>query len=161
MTIKDIEYWASRFRRGIEIAHEENLFRTQPFNRFPNACCNDAPDLLAEYLLAHDLSHTMKCRCVYGYYDYDDFDYKFTHNWLEINGSIIVDIAADQQQFHNRRIFPQNAFRPCFVETESEFHSLFKVNSRRDIHSLYYLGEFSYSRLKPIYDTIVECIEEN
>lgn len=161
MTIKEMEYWASRFRRGIEIAHDKNLFRTQPFNRFPNACCNDAPDLLAEYLIAHDLPHKMKYSCVYGYYDYDNFDNKFTHAWLEVNENIIVDIAADQLQFRNDRIFPQNSFVPCFVGKESEFHLLFNVDGRRDIYGLRCLGDASYFRLKPIYDTIVKCIEDN
>lgn len=161
MMISEIEYLASRFRRGIEIAHRKKLFRTQPFNRFPNACCNDAPDLLAEYLMDHDLSHKMEYRCVHGHYDYDDFDNKFTHAWLEVNGNIIVDIAADQLQFGNSRIFPQNAFVPCFVGKESDFHSLFEIDNRRDIYGLRCLGDTSYFRLKLIYDTIVKCIEDD
>lgn len=51
MDIGEIRYLSSRFRQGIEVAYEEGLFRTQPFSDFSNACCGDAPELLAQYLM--------------------------------------------------------------------------------------------------------------
>ena len=45
MLISEIEYLSSHFGRGIEMTHEKKRFQAQPFNRFLNACCNDAPDL--------------------------------------------------------------------------------------------------------------------
>ena len=160
MTIKEIECLASSFRRGIEIAHEERLFKTQPFLNFPNACCTDAPDLLAQYLMEHDLAHSIKCKYVCGTYDYDDYYHKFSHAWLEINGNIIVDITADQKQFQDEKIFPQNAFMPCFVGEYSKFHSLFRVcqSQCRDICDLRYLGDISCARMQALYETIVNCI---
>lgn len=47
MDIGEIRYLSSRFRQGIEVAYEEGLCRTQPFSDFSNACCGDAPELLA------------------------------------------------------------------------------------------------------------------
>ena len=68
MEIMEIKYLASRFRRGIEIAHEEHLFQKQPFLDFPNACCGDAPDLLAQYLMDNLSEQNISYRSVYGTY---------------------------------------------------------------------------------------------
>lgn len=161
MDIKEIKYWASCFRQGIEIAKRERLFRRRPFSDFPNACCTDAPDLLAEYLIEHDSAHSISCQYVYGVYRYDEFENIYGHAWLQIDKSIIVDITADQRQF-NCEIFPKNAFVPCFVERQSAFHSLFEIEPLgcREFYGLKLLGEDSYNRLKPIYDIITQCINE-
>ena len=39
----------------------------------------------------------------------------------------ILDITADQQQFKNDKIFPQDAVQRCYVGTNSEFHSMFEI----------------------------------
>ena len=77
MSFGEIKYWASRFRAGAEKAHEQRLFKSPPFNNFPNGCCGDAPELLAQYLIKNYDSNS-KYECVYGTVRYDDFDNGFS-----------------------------------------------------------------------------------
>ena len=160
MSIDGITYWASRFRAGAEKAHRQRLFRSQPFNDFPNACCGDAPELLAQYL-KENYDINSKYQCVYGVYRYDDFDNIFGHSWLVVNDCIIVDITSDQRQFMNARIFPQNACVPCFVGKHSDFHSLFEMEPSqcRDFCGIETMGDFTFARLKTLYDIILQNIE--
>lgn len=101
MDEKEIEELALRFRRGIDKACEKNLFRTQPFMDFPNACCGDAPDLLTQYFVENCANKKRQYRYVYGVYRLDKYQNIFGHAWLEIDHHIIVDITSDQRQFRN------------------------------------------------------------
>ena len=108
MNIEEIRYLAARFWRGIEAAHDRNLFRKPPFSDFPNTCCGDAPELLAQYLLDSRIDQNIRYRYVYGTYRYEDIEDIpdiFGHSWLVVNNTYIVDITADQRQFKNERIF--------------------------------------------------------
>lgn len=160
MSIEEIKYWASRFRTGAEKAHERQLFRTQPFNNFPNACCGDAPELLAQYLM-EKYSSNSKYECRYGVLRCDNFENFFGHAWLVINDCIIVDITSDQRQFKNTRIFPQNACVPCFVGKHSDFHSIFEIEPShcREFYGIETMGEYTFARLKALYDIIIRNIE--
>ena len=161
MDIEEIRYLASRFRQGIETAHEKGLFRTQPFSNFPNACCGDAPELLAQYLMDNTIDADIRFKCMYGSYRYDDFENFFGHSWLVVDGSYIVDITADQRQFKNKKIFPQDAVQPCFIGKQSRFHSMFEIEPSqcRNFYGLINLGDYSYKRMKTLYETILDCIE--
>ena len=160
MDIEEIRYLSLRFRQGIETAHEEGLFRTQPFSDFPNACCGDSPDLLAQYLMDNSIDSTIRLKYVHGSYRYDDFENFFSHAWLVVDGTYIVDITADQRQFKNKRIFPQDAVQPCFVGKGSKFHSMFEIEpvQCRYFYGLSNLGEYSYKRMKWLYEIILDCI---
>lgn len=160
MNINEITYWASKLRTGAEKAHRQRLFRSQPFNDFPNACCGDASDLLAQYL-KENYDKRCQYQYVYGVYRYDDFENIFGHAWLMIDRKIIVDITSDQRQFQNSEIFPQNACVPCFVAEESKFHSLFEIEPSqcRNFYGIDAMGDYTYTRLKAIYDIIVQNIE--
>lgn len=160
MNLSEIEMLASRFRRGAEIAYAKGLFDERPFNDFPNACCGDATELVAQYLLDNDPSHTLRCRYIYGTYDYDDFENKFGHTWLEVNDGIIVDITANQRQFRDSKIFPQDAIVPCYVGMRNDFYSLFEENPHQSYRfcDLRCFPEEAYIRMKNIYDTIISCI---
>lgn len=162
MEIRKIKYLAARFRYGIEVAHEERLFRKPPFADFPNACCGDAPELLAQYLMDNDPDQSISCKTVYGTYRYGDFENFFGHSWLVVDGTYIVDITADQRQFKNERVFPQDAIQPCFVGTNSKFHSMFEIEpfQCREFYGLQNLGEHSYQRMKELYDIISSCVAE-
>ncbi len=155
-----LDYLAHRFRRGIEIVHQQELLCTFPFSNFPNACCGDVPELLAQYMIDNGVDRFAKLETVYGTYRFDNFDGIYGHQWLEVDG-IIVDICADQKQFKQSNIFPQDAVIACFVGTKSDFHSLFEDDpvQRRSFNGLIGLGKDAYERMKPIYDTIVSCIE--
>ena len=102
-------------------------------------------------------------RCVYGSYQYDDFENFFGHSWLVVDDTYIVDITVDQRQFKNEEIFPQDAMEPCYVGEESRFHSMFEIEPLqcREFYGLSNLGEYSYNRMKKLYETILECIESN
>ena len=160
MKIDEIEYLARRFRAGVDRAHELRLFKNQPFNDFPNACCGDTPDLLAQYLMEH-YHNNIKYRSVYGTFRFDDFNEIFGHRWLVLNNRIIVDVTSDQRQFKNTEIFPQDANMPCFVGTNSDFHSLFEIvpDQCTDFYGLETMNECTYLRLKKLYDIIIENIE--
>lgn len=160
MSIGEIKYWAARFRTGAEKAHEQGLFRTQSFNDFPNACCGDAPELVAQYLM-ENYDRDSKYQCVYGNFRYDDFDNFFGHSWLVVNDCIIVDITADQRQFRNARIFPQNACVPCFVGRHSDFHLRFEIEPSqcRDFYGIETMGDYTFARLNALYDIIIQNIE--
>ena len=162
MDIREIEYLSARFRRGIEIAHKKKLFKKPPFSDFPNACCDDAPDLLAQYLI-DNTGQNIRCRCVYGTYRFDDFENIYGHSWLVVDNFYIVDITADQRQFKNERVFPQDAIQPCYVGTNSKFHSLFEIEpiACRDFYGLRNYGECAYRRMKELYDIILACIEKD
>lgn len=162
MDIRELKYLTTRFRRGIEIAHGERQFRKPPFADFPNACCGDAPELLAQYLIDNGSDQCVRCRTVYGTYRYDDFENIYGHSWLVVDDTYIVDITADQRQFKNERIFPQDAVQPCFVGMDSKFHSMFEIEPSqcREFYGLRNLGDYSYQRMKELYDVILNCIDE-
>jgi hypothetical protein len=91
--IAEIRRLAQAFREGIEKAVESGDISsrttksTMPY--FPKGCCGVAIDLLAQYLLEKG-THT---RSVHGEYDFDDWENKFPHTWLETDGGVIIDSA--------------------------------------------------------------------
>lgn len=161
MKIMKIQCLASRFRHGIEIAHANRLFQKQPFLNFPNACCGDAPELLAQYLMDNFPRQNTSYKIVCGTYRYDDFENIFSHSWLVVDDVYILDITADQQQFKNDKIFPQDAVQRCYVGTNSEFHSMFEIEPSqcRRFCGLRKLDEYAYQRMKELYDVILDCIK--
>lgn len=160
MNICEIERLAYLFRQGADRAKTRGDFDEQPFNDFPNACCGDVPELVAQFLLDYD--NTLKCRYVYGQYNYDDFDHKYGHAWLEVNDSIIVDIAADQRQFRDAEIFPVDATVPCYVGKKNAFYSLFEEAPRQSyrFYDLRQHPPVAYNRMKKLFDIITSCINE-
>lgn len=77
MTDKDIYFLAQKFRRAIENARDNHMFKNDlTFNDFPNWCCRDASLLLAEYLKCYDI----KTIYVWGTDDIGQ-----THGWLVLN----------------------------------------------------------------------------
>lgn len=129
---------------------------------FPNACCGDAPDLLTQYFVENCANKKWQCRYVYGVYRLDKYQNIFGHAWLEIGHHIIVDITSDQRQFRNGRVFPQDAFMPCFVGESSDFHELFEVEPLqcRTLFGLKSMKENAYFRLNELYEIIISCIEQ-
>lgn len=88
-----IERYAFKFRQAIEKALVNNEFyRIRPFNNFPIGCCNDASDLLAEYLFENGI----KTKNICGTYRNGGFYDKYSHAWLETKEGIIIDITLDQ-----------------------------------------------------------------
>lgn len=162
MDVNTIKKLAIRFHRGIEVAKDKGLLTNPPFNNFPNACCGDATELVAQYLIEHDKYNEITCRYVSGTYRYDDFDNKYSHAWLEVNGKIVVDVTSDQGHFKNPRIFPVEEVCPCYVGEKTKFHSLFEEDRLGCyvFYDLRCLGPETFNRMKELYDIITECIDE-
>ena len=143
-----------QFREAIEIARYENEFREDIcFGSFPLGCCGDTSDLLAHYLLKHDIETYYICGNYYG----DNEGYGQSHAWLELSDGTIIDITGDQFKYND--IF-MNYSIPVYVGEKDEFHAMFDVDDR-DIRkgvALEYLGEVCYPRLKCLYDIISKYI---
>lgn len=154
----EIRKLALSFRNGIERAVENNEISstttksTMPY--FPKGCCEIASDLLAQYLLENGI-HT---KSVHGEYDYDDWENKFPHTWLETEGGEIVDITADQ--FTGEQIFESFSLMPCYVGKDRSFYSLFVEDYREEVfHGLSCCGgDFYAQNVVPLYDIIISYI---
>ena len=110
---------AKKYRNAIEEAKEEGEFiKDVRFCQFPLGCCDDACDLLAQYLLEHGI----RTHQVLGAYRDGIFENNTGHAWL-IKGKIIIDITGDQ--FRYDRIF-LNFNEPVYVGRENEFYRLFE-----------------------------------
>jgi hypothetical protein len=110
---------AKKYRNAIEEAKEEGEFiKDVRFCQFPSGCCDDACDLLAQYLLEHGI----RTHQVLGAYRDGIFENNTGHAWL-IKGKIIIDITGDQ--FRYDRIF-LNFNEPVYVGRENEFYRLFE-----------------------------------
>lgn len=121
---------AQAFREGIEKAVESGDISsrttksTMPY--FPKGCCEVASDLLAQFLLEKG-THT---KSVHGEYDFDDWENKFPHTWLETDGGVIIDITADQ--FVGEKVFEAFSLQPCYVGKDRGFYSLFNEDHREE-----------------------------
>lgn len=137
------------FRKAIEKAKEKGKFFDEPFRRFPNGCCGDACDLLAQYLLENGINSKYVC----GTY-YED---QQSHAWLEI-GDIIADITADQ--FKGDKNYPQEYITPCYVGKKNRFYELFEEapNSRCRFYGIKEYGNPAAARLLGLYETICAYI---
>lgn len=108
-----------KYRNAIEEAKEEGEFiKDVRFCQFPLGCCDDACDLLAQYLLEHGI----RTHQVLGAYRDGIFENNTGHAWL-IKGKIIIDITGDQ--FRYDRTF-LNFNEPVYVGRENEFYRLFE-----------------------------------
>lgn len=150
---------ALSFRKGIEKAvsngeiSSKTTKSTLPY--FPKGCCEVASDLLAQYLLEKGI-HT---KCVHGEYDFDDWENRFPHTWLETDDGVIIDITADQ--FAKEKIFKTYDLMPCYVGTDRSFYSLFSNDHREELfHGLGCCdGDFYRRNVVPLYDVILSNIK--
>lgn len=76
--MKKIEMLARQFRKALDVAWEDNMFRNlYPFNHFPDDCCGHTCDLLSQYLIEHGINTKQvngTCRK----------DSQWHHVWLEV-----------------------------------------------------------------------------
>lgn len=158
MNISEIRKLAQSFREGIEKAAESGDISsrttksTMPY--FPRGCCEVASNLLAQYLLEKGIY----TKSVHGEYDYDDWENKFPHTWLETDGGVIIDITADQ--FVGEKVFDAFSLLPCYVGTDREFYSLFNEDHREEVfRGLRNCGGDFYRRnVDPLYEIILKYI---
>lgn len=140
-----IEQLASKFRMAIERAKDAGEFDTDfVFSSFPRACCGDASDLLAQYLLENDIRSTYVCGN--RYFD-DPGEGTQSHAWLLVHG-LIVDITGDQ--FINNSLY-YNYSMPVYVGGKDSFHSLFEVEER-DVHEFNGLENYGHMCQPRLFD---------
>mgnify|MGYP001103032460 FL=1 len=120
---------AKKYRNAIEEAKEEGEFiKDVRFCQFPSGCCDDACDLLAQYLLEHGI----RTHQVLGAYRDGIFENNTGHAWL-IKGKIIIDITGDQ--FRYDRTF-LNFNEPVYVERDRICENI-DIKSSVRLYNLY------------------------
>ena len=88
--MKEIEQFATQFRRAIDLALEAGEFDNDSiYRRFPRACCGDTSDLLAQYLLDKGIKTDYVCGTYWGKPDGNGQ----SHAWLMVDKYIIIDIT--------------------------------------------------------------------
>ena len=118
-----IETLADRFRNAIEAAQETN----EPgklFVKFPRGCCGYVSDLLAQYLIEHEIGPIIYANGTFYSNDKDDPYDRQNHAWLEVD-DFVIDITADQ--FINSRSL-KNHVR-VYVGEFTAWYALFEMNS--------------------------------
>lgn len=151
---KRIEQMAYKFRAAIEDAKDNGEFyKLSPFDNFPRACCGDASDLLAEFLLENGIQPRYVC----GTYRDDNPENYQSHAWLITERNIIVDITGDQ--FKYDRMF-LNYNKPVYVGPMDKFHRLFEVRPCDiSVHGgIKSLGSGSRKRMYMLYGIIKEYL---
>lgn len=152
---KELEHFAFEFRMAIERAKAEGEFDSDlTFFQFPLACCGDASDLLAQYLLENGIKST--CVCGNRYFDNPETGTQ-SHAWLLVNG-LIIDITGDQ--FNNQSSY-YNYNKRVYVGKGDAFHKLFEVENRHtyDFEGIENLGYVCQSRLFDLYRKIKRYCE--
>ena len=90
--MKEIEQFATQFRRAIDLALEAGEFDNDSiYRRFPRACCGDTSDLLAQYLLDKGIKTDYVCGTYWGKPDGNGQ----SHAWLMVDKYIIIDIIGE------------------------------------------------------------------
>ena len=158
VNITEIRRLAQSFRQGIERALESGDISSRTTKstmpHFPKGCCEVASDLLAQFLLEKGI----QTKSVHGEYDYDDWENRFPHTWLETDDGVIIDITADQ--FAGEKVFEAFSLKPCYVGTDREFYSLFDEDYREEVfRGLRNCdGDFYRRNVDPLYEIILSYI---
>lgn len=147
-----VEQLAGEFRTAIEKAKVAGEFDSDfSFSQFPHACCGDASDLLAQFLLENKIKSMYICGN--RYFD-DPEEGTQSHAWLLVDG-LIVDITGDQ--FINNSLY-YNYSIPVYVGTEDVFHSLFEEQDVHEFYGIENYGHICQPRLFDLYRKIKKFI---
>lgn len=154
-----IEKLALRFRNGIEIARENGKLKGSLLNYFPKGCCEIASELLAQYLRDFDIP----CCLVYLDYYFDYNENKYSHVWLTVYNTYIVDITADQFKFSIGFKECRSDIFPCYVGTGNKFHGKFSIrkNGIEEFTGFdHYPIQYS-TNMNSLYNTVCDCINSH
>jgi len=122
-------------RNKIEQVIEELSYVDIELKNFPSGACEVASVILGLYLQSEHGVHVVQS---VGKRSLFNDNGENNHVWLTVNGSLIIDITADQfDDFHE----------PVFVGTESVFHDTFEEYDTRPIDFSYLIrgGSEGYS----------------
>lgn len=148
MTIEPLIY---NFRCAIEAAKANNE-PGELFRKFPTGQCGHTSDILAQYLIDNGISSIMYvCGTYYG----DDWDDRYSHAWLVVEGAVI-DITGDQFKNHKK---PLSFDLPVYIGPMSDFHRLFEVDpgGMCEHHGLKHQWS-NYHELRDWYETILRYL---
>lgn len=124
---------AMQFRVGIEKMDKSQIKFYKWFKQFPKGCCGNTSDLLAYFLMKHDI----KAKYVTGIWR------GVSHGWLEYDG-YIIDITADQfKEIHKNVI----------VTRDDTWHSKFHSKKER-YNNIENYKTWSNESLMDIYEMI-------
>lgn len=145
--VEDLYRLVSQFRTAIETALENEAFSFRDrFHRFPRGCCDDACDLLGQYLSEYGID----TRQFQGTYRDGGFENITGHAWLLLEDGTIIDITGDQ--FKNDPVFLRFN-EEVYIGPEIAFHRLFEQNRICDNCSVY-----NTPRLCVLYQTIKQYL---
>lgn len=160
MDLLEIRHLAEEFREGIERARDKGAISSRTTKTtlycFPDGCCEIGSELLAKFLFDHGI----QTRIIHGEYNYDCYEKRFPHTWLETVEGIIIDIT--ESQYINNPVFSRYSLSQCYVGYPDQFHELFN-DARRDdgLFQGFDRLEKTYQRFaKPelLYKTILQFI---
>ena len=165
--IQEICKYATIFRKAIESAHYDGVFRGNPLmERFPHGSCGETSNLLGEYLLSkgiRDLYYVCGTHYPATGDEEADFYGKQSHAWISIGhpfdeDSLAVDITGDQFKDN-----PEYGYfdKPVFVGRRGRFHQLFEVDGR-DYHEFHGIDSYdggTQGELHRLYDEIMKRLQ--
>lgn len=151
--IMSLETFVYNFRKAIEAAKQNNE-PGELFRRFPVGQCGHTSDILAQYLIDKGISSVIY---VNGTYYGDDFDDRYAHTWLLVDG-LVIDITGDQFTFHDE---PLKYDIPIYIGPMTEYYQLFEINPG-GIHEHFGLDCHwsNYHELKTWYETILQYLKK-
>ena len=158
----NIDYYeeiAYKFRKALESVVKKQLYgRLMIFRSFPRECCRYTSDLLAEYMMEQGIPRE-SIKMIEG----ESHKEGYSHCWLLIENSIIVDITGDQ--FNKEPYFKKYMpITECYVES-SDYASMHDCFNNSNMRYLYNVGIDSYTgdvpfKLQVVYDAILEQMDK-
>ena len=154
------------FRLAIDKAIFSGEFKDDfIFYRFPYACCGDASELLAQFLLEHHIRTWYVCGTYYPTdgTEEENWENVQSHAWLTTanplnnHNYIIIDITGDQ--FKNRQEYGYYS-QSTYVGSMDKFHKMFEFD-KYGIHpnnGLDALGDIARPRLIKLYRIIKDYL---
>lgn len=152
--MKDIKRLVKQFRDATNVARDAGEFyRDFSFYKFPNGCCGDTSDLLAQFLLENGIRTCYVC----GIFINDSFDNLQSHAWLLTDNHTTIDITGDQFKDNPALLYYHKS---VYVGEEDDFYKLFEVADRNICENigLDISGGMCQPRLYELYGKILKFI---
>lgn len=147
MSLEELVY---NFRKAIERAQDYGE-TGEFFRKFPVGQCENTSDMLAQYLIEHQLGPIEYVNGTYYADDPNDPDDHQSHAWLLVKG-MVIDITCDQFKTHNT---PLKCNRPAYIGPMSDYYRQFDTGSFENyLHHGLDKNWPHYNQLHLAYETI-------